>query len=205
MTWAGPDGLTWAGREKAVRPRSSSYGMAKKVRLKSLTKYHLYKISGSSEHIESEFYYPDELPIMNFWKKQVISSQKFCRISESIKEFIAGQKQQNTAVKKTKYDMNVFVKFLGEVGETREVTSIRSYKLDKLLCNFYINIRRKDKTEYAPDTLSSFSRSIQRHLADNKSKINILKDDNFKTSRGVLKAKRRDLRKKGKGNHPNAT
>ena len=46
--------------------------------------------------------------------------------------------------------MIVFVKFLGEVGEIREVTNIPSAELDKLLCNFYINVRRKDKTEYEP-------------------------------------------------------
>ena len=53
--------------------------------------------------------------------------------------------------------------------------------------------------------MSAFSRSIQRHLDDNSAKINILKDEEFKVSREVLKSKRRELRKQGKGNKPNAT
>jgi len=62
-----------------------------------------------------------------------------------------------------------------------------------------------DNTEYEPDTMSAFSRSIQRYLDDNSTKINILKDVEFKVSREVLKSKRRELRKQGKGNKPNAT
>ena len=108
-------------------------------------------------------------------------------------------------MKKTKYDMSVFFKFLREVGETREVKNIPSSQLDKFLCNFYISVRRKDKNEYEPDTLFSFSRSIQRYLDESESQMNILKDDEFKTSSEALKAKRRELRKQGKGNHPNAT
>ena len=41
-------------------------------------------------------------------------------------------------------------------------------------------------------------------ISDNSAKINILKDEEFKVSREVLKSKRRELRKQGKGNKPNA-
>ena len=53
--------------------------------------------------------------------------------------------------------------------------------------------------------MSSFSRGIQRFLDDNNAKVNILKDEKFEVSREVLKSKRRELRKQGKGNKPNAT
>ena len=53
--------------------------------------------------------------------------------------------------------------------------------------------------------MSSFSRSIQRFLDDNNAKLNILKDEQFKVSREVLKSKRREIRKQGKGGRPNAT
>jgi len=53
--------------------------------------------------------------------------------------------------------------------------------------------------------MSAFSRSIQRYLDDSSAKINIHKDKEFKVSREVLKSKRRELRKQGKGNKPNAT
>ena len=101
--------------------------------------------------------------------------------------------------------MNVFQRFINECGEKRKLLEIPPDELDKLLCNFYINAKKKDNSEYEPDTMSSFSRSIQRYLDDNNTKINILKDEEFKVSREVLKSKRRELRKQGKGNKPNAT
>ena len=101
------------------------------------------------------------------------------------------------------YDMNVFQRFLNECCEKRKITEIS--RQTSLLCNFYLTAKKKDNTEYEPDTMSAFSRSIQRYLDDNSAKINILKDDEFKVSREVLKSKRRELRQQGKGNKPNAT
>ena len=42
---------------------------------------------------------------------------------------------------------------------------------------FYITAKKKDNSEYEPDTMSSFSRSIQLFLDDNNAKVNILKDE----------------------------
>ena len=130
-------------------------------------------------------------------RKSLLSNQE-------IKKFIMSQQQANT-VKKTTYDMNVFQRFLNERGEKRKVVAIPPEELDSLLCNFNITAKKKDNSEYEPDTMSSFSRSIQRFLDDNNAKVNILKDEEFKVSREVLKSKRRELRKQGKGNKPNAT
>ena len=66
-------------------------------------------------------------------------------------------------------------------------------------------MKKKDNTEYEPDTLSSMSRNFQRYLDDKNARINILRDEEFKVSRDVLNSKRRELRKQGKGNKPNAT
>ena len=101
--------------------------------------------------------------------------------------------------------MNVIQKFLDECGEKRRITEIALAELDSLLCNFYITAKKKDNTSYKPDTMSSFSRSIQRYLEDSKAKLNILKDEEFKVSREVLKSKRQELKKESKGNKPNAT
>jgi len=59
-------------------------------------------------------------------------------------------------------------------------------ELDSLLCNFYITAKKKDNTEYEPNTMSAFSRSIQRYLDDNSAKINILKDEEFKSQEKSL-------------------
>ena len=123
---------------------------------------------------------------------------------EEVHNFIRSQQKGNT-VKKTTYDMNVVHRFFLECSKKRKLTEIPPAGLDSLLCNFYISAKKKDNTEYEPDTTSSFSRSIQRHLDDNNAKVNILKDEEFKVSREVLKSKRRELRKHRKGNKPNAT
>ena len=67
-------------RKKPSGPAQAHTEWRKKVQLESLTKYDLYKMSDGSEHSESEFYYPMNFPIMNFWNKQVITKQNFCRM-----------------------------------------------------------------------------------------------------------------------------
>ena len=161
-----------------------------------------------SEHSDSEFYYPDDLSDTELLQLPTSfeSEEKKSKLltDEEVHNFIRNQQQAST-VKKTMYDMNVFQKFLDECGEKRRITEIAPAELDSLLCNFYITAKKKDNTAYEPDTMSSFSRSIQRYLEDNKAKFNIFKDEEFKVSREVLKSKRRELKKQGKGNKPNAT
>ena len=53
--------------------------------------------------------------------------------------------------------------------------------------------------------MSGFQRSFQRHLHEEGSLINILKDNEFFKSREVFAAKRKNLVRQGKGNLPNAT
>ena len=136
-------------------------------------------------------------------KSKKVESQN----SSQMKKFTILLEANNKQVlsKKTSYDMNVFQRFINECGEKRKLLKIPPDELDKLLCNFYINAKKKDNSEYEPDTMSSFSRSIQRYLDDTNAKINILKDEEFKVSRDILKSKRRELGKQGKGNNPNAT
>ena len=166
------------------------------------------KMSDMSEHSDSEFYYPDDLSDTELLQLPTSfeSEEKKSKLltDEEVHNFIRNQQQAST-VKKTMYDMNVFQKFLDECGEKRRITEIAPAELDSLLCNFYITAKKKDNTAYEPDTMSSFSRSIQRYLEDNKAKFNIFKDEEFKVSREVLKSKRRELKKQGKGNKPNAT
>ena len=164
-------------------------------------------MSDVSEHYDNEFYYPDEVFDMELPQKPTYfeSEEKRSKLLTDVEvhNFIKSQQQANI-VKKTMYDMNVFQRFLNECCEKRKITEIPPVELDSLLGNFYITAK-KDNTEYKPATMSAFSRSIQRYLDDNRAKINIPKDEEFKVSREVLKSKRRELRKQGKGNKPNAT
>ena len=81
--------------------------------------------------------------------------------------------------------------------------NVRADALDKLLGEFFKDVRKQNGGEYKPDSLSSFQRSIQRRLKELKLSFNILKDEEFCRSREVLAAKRKNLVKQGRGNKPN--
>lgn len=68
---------------------------------------------------------------------------------------------------------------------------------------FFLGVRRKDGEEYEPGTLTGVQNSIDRHLKDNKSKIDIKKDKLFDHSRKILETKRKELKGQGKGNKKN--
>ena len=68
-----------------------------------------------------------------------------------------------------------------------------------------MKIKRKDGSEYEPDSLSLVQRGIQRYLNDKKSGYNILVGKEFEQSMKVLTAKKKQLTKLGKGNKRNAT
>ena len=89
--------------------------------------------------------------------------------------------------------------------ESRAIENIPANELDLLLSKFFISVRKQDGAEYEPCTLSGFQRSFQRHLHEEGSLINILKDNEFSKSREVLAAKRKNRVRQGKGNRPNAT
>ncbi|XP_031567055.1 glutamine-rich protein 1-like [Actinia tenebrosa] len=156
-----------------------------------------------SEHDESEFYYLDEISDTELAQQATYFESNLLNDGE-IQKYIRAQ-QKTSTINKTKYDMNVLKRFLQECGEEREIENIPPTQLDSLLSNFYIKAKKKDNTLYEPDTMSSFSRSIQRYLDDKNAKVNILKDEEFKLSRQALMSRRRELRKEGKGNKPNAT
>ena len=125
--------------------------------------------------------------------------------SQEIDSFIQNEKSLNT-VKKTQVDWRKLESFCNEKTDGRfNITTIPFQDLDKLLCHFFKDVRKKTGEEYEPDTLSSFHRSIQRRVGKLKLPFNILKDEVFCRSRQVLAAKRKNLVKQGKGNRPNAT
>ena len=78
-------------------------------------------------------------------------------------------------------------------------------ELDRLLGHFFVSIRKNDGSIYEPDTLTSFQRSLDRHLTKDLHKsYSIIRDTQFAPSREKLKAARKWLKSNGKGNKPNA-
>lgn len=66
-----------------------------------------------------------------------------------------------------------------------------------------MNAKKKDGTDYEPDTLTSNHRAIERYLRDQNYPKNILTDPDFETSRRVLLSRRKMLKGNGLGNKKN--
>jgi hypothetical protein len=76
---------------------------------------------------------------------------------------------------------------------------IEPAQLDQYLARFFLSVQNRKGEEYEPDTLKCIQSSINRYLGD-KTKINIINYIEFKHSRDVLSAKRKQLKGKGLGN-----
>jgi hypothetical protein len=107
-----------------------------------------------------------------------------------IDSFIEQQRPENTT-KKTTYDLNIWQRFCSSRNEGRKLNEIPSNELNLLLCKFFMTITKKDGSVYEPSSLTSFQRSIQRHLNFSNSTLNIFKDVEFAKSRDVLLARKR--------------
>ena len=58
--------------------------------------------------------------------------------------------------------------------------------LDKVLSQFYGEIRKQDGREYEPDSLRVMQSSLYRHLSEKRYSKSILKDQVFNESRKIL-------------------
>ena len=110
----------------------------------------------------------------------------------------------NTKIK-TQSDMKAWKRFCLQENESRELCDIPQEELNLLSCKFFKTVKKLDATEYEPVSLTSFQWSLQRSLNERGSNVNIIDGDNFKLSREVLSAKRRQLVvDHGKRNRPQA-
>ena len=124
--------------------------------------------------------------------------------SQELDNFIAAERSSNT-VKKTTYEWKKFKAFCEQqVNGDFNVMNVPASTLDKLLGKFFKDVRKENGGEYEPDSISSFQKSIQRHLKELKLPFNILQEEEFRRSREVLAAKRKNILKQGRGNKPNA-
>ena len=99
--------------------------------------------------------------------------------SQELNDFIAAERSSNT-VKKTKYEWKKFEAFCQQqVNGNLNIMDIPAAALDKLLGKFFKDVRKQNGDEYEPDSISSFQRSVQRHLKELKLPFNILQDEDF--------------------------
>ena len=79
-------------------------------------------------------------------------------------------------------------------------------ELNKFLSEFLLTVRKKeDNGEYEPNSLRAFFASFDRHLKKTTFGLCLMKHVHFEKTRKALQSKQRDLKRKGKGNKPNAS
>lgn len=125
--------------------------------------------------------------------------------TSDVKSFIESQANKST-LKKTVNDLRKFERFLQSKGETRPLHSIPVDLLDEYVANFILSCRTKEGTEYEPSSIRNIIGSLDRELAKHKYPYSIMnsKGPEFNLSRQAFSAKKKSLKKQGRGNKPRA-
>lgn len=123
---------------------------------------------------------------------------------DRINAYLKSSKNKNT-VRKTESDVKRFKEWLSVAPrcENRDILDIPPIVLDRYLSSFLMDVKKDNGDDYEPDTLTSIHRSIARKLDEEGYGHSLLNSDEFRTSKKVLEARRRELKQDGKGNHPN--
>ena len=117
--------------------------------------------------------------------------------------FIEDNRTVNT-VKKTQSDLKVWKRWCASINKSRDLVEIPTNELNGLLAHFVMRVRHLDSTKYEPNSISSFFKLFDRHLRNKRQVRSIIVDREFAKVRDVLEAKRKELKRKGKGRKDNA-
>ena len=109
---------------------------------------------------------------------------------------LVSQMYNENTVKKTKSCLRKLMGFFKSKGENRPLERIPSDRLDSLLCSFFKEARKLDGDEFEPMSLGAFQCALDRYLRQHKYPCDILSDHTFALSRGVLIARKKELRNK---------
>ena len=121
---------------------------------------------------------------------------------EEISEINETAASKNTA-RATKAWMSAWAEWCKARNINVNMESYCPQGLDGLLNKFYIEIRKKDGTDYEPDSLRVMQAAIDRYLRRNNYPVSIITSREFTKSQETLDAKAKQLRRQGKGKRPN--
>ena len=93
--------------------------------------------------------------------------------------------------------MNVWTSWAESKNFETNLLSYEGKQLDETLQKFFAEIRKKDGSEYEPDSLRVMLASLDRHLREKDASFSIAKDIEFSNSRKVIEGKARLLRQEG--------
>ena len=124
-----------------------------------------------------------------------------------IQKFIDDQKKPST-VRSTKFAMAILSTWLKDVKQfdiaITDIAELPPSILDGYLCEFFIQLKKKDGSDYETTSIDSIKAGIERHLKDNFYPYSLMADREFSRLRDVIKSKKVILKKEGLGRKANA-
>ena len=125
----------------------------------------------------------------------VVSSEEITEINESA----ASKNTKRT----TQTWLTVWRKWCAARNIDDKIECFSPQALDEILTKFYAEVRKKDGSEYEPDSLRVMQASLDRYLRQKNYPDSIISGREFRKSQETLNSKAKVLRCQGKGKRPN--
>ena len=119
-------------------------------------------------------------------------------------DFINKEKKKSTVSSTKCHIANVSKWLEDEKNISTPLFEIPPEILNRYLCEFFMQLKKKDGTDYEPTTIGSFNASIERYLRENMYQACLMSDRAFIRLREVIKAKKSNLKKAGLGRKAHA-
>ena len=117
---------------------------------------------------------------------------------EEIQELKQNSENQNKKKSTTTW-LNVWTSWAESKNFETNLLSYEGKQLDETSQKFFAEIRKKDGSEYEPNSLRVMLASFDQHLREKDAAFSIAKDIEFSNSRKVIEGKARLLRQGGFG------
>ena len=108
--------------------------------------------------------------------------------AKELQQFKENAENLNTK-KSTKTWVTVWTTWAEEKGYSPDIVSYEAKVLDEKLQKFFAEVRKKDGSDYEPDSLRAMIASLDRHLKEAGSSISIAKTEILSTIVKCLKGK----------------
>lgn len=109
-----------------------------------------------------------------------------------------------TATSQEHYFVRLFLGFISDIGLNINIETCSVAELNKLLCKFYADARKKDGTEFRITTRSAARYQLKHHFVRTR-EIDIIKDERFAESNKFHEEIIRQMDQQGKGVTTHAT
>lgn len=132
-------------------------------------------------------------------------NNRFQTVTENDISALKEKSRNKNTAKTTKTWINTFKSWAEEKHERSDIENIPPKELNIMLERFYTSLRKKDNTDYEPESLAVMQAAIDRYLKEKNYCTSIVRGTEFYSSNVTLKGKAAELRERGKGNRPNAS